>query len=489
METRRLNESADHRNHASSKLSSKTSFLSGRTIAYVIAVIAILLVIFTARSLIVIISWKSTRPVVAQAPETSTTISNLQIISQNNSINESADQVSFVEDSLRLLEMTLNRSVDPCENFYNFACDKINKWPEWLPIRQKMIENVDDYLKQILEKSDDDDDGQQQQLSILTATLQKARFFYRTCLENEVSKELCLPYTRDYFEFPLAHAVLDHFQLLNQSEDICQLVKQSLIDTINENVEISIMNKSKMIHRLSEVKIELGIVSEFVDKQNVARLYDQVNLAGKSYQEMNYQFDQVLNEKRTFQDSFYPYAVYLADENVVFLPPVLLKYANFNWSDPFNYGSFGSVVGGKLSEVFTAKELRKWWSVGFKYFLQGAKGWSQFPNLLNQQFQCLADQLGMESVNKGAAFADQSALKIAFRALGDKIGQDTLERFPFENLNLTNQQIFFIAFSHSKCSREESSMLNTLKNSIEFSQAFNCSIGTPMNPVEKCQIW
>ena len=113
----------------------------------------------------------------------------------------------------------------------------------------------------------------------------------------------------------------------------------------------------------------------------------------------------------------------------------------------------------------------------------------------------------------GENIADNGGLKAAYYAYKQLIHEQALHRIhdkrnlPLPGLqHLTNDQLFFISFSQVWCSKytPKASKLQTLEdshsparfrvigvlsNSKEFSRAFNCPSGSPMNPVTKCEVW
>jgi predicted metalloendopeptidase len=73
-------------------------------------------------------------------------------------------------------------------------------------------------------------------------------------------------------------------------------------------------------------------------------------------------------------------------------------------------------------------------------------------------------------------------------------------------LSLTDEQLFFLGFAQTWCTKTtfenaktalvtgmhahpKYRVLGSLSNMPEFSRAFKCPIGSPMNPRKRCQIW
>uniref|UniRef100_A0A914QTN8 Peptidase M13 C-terminal domain-containing protein n=1 Tax=Panagrolaimus davidi TaxID=227884 RepID=A0A914QTN8_9BILA len=102
--------------------------------------------------------------------------------------------------------------------------------------------------------------------------------------------------------------------------------------------------------------------------------------------------------------------------------------------------------------------------------------------------------------------ADNGSLRTAYAAYNLRLARqpDTLKLPALSNY--TDHQLYFIAYANTYC---ESVKINSaqqlldsektspalfrvnipLQNFPAFSQAFNCPIGSGMNPYEKCRIW
>lgn len=111
----------------------------------------------------------------------------------------------------------------------------------------------------------------------------------------------------------------------------------------------------------------------------------------------------------------------------------------------------------------------------------------------------------------GENIADGGGIHQAFLAykrwLTNQKDPKILENETLPELNLTNTQLFFLNFGQVWCGdiRREANknkmmtsvqhsparfrVLGALSNFEEFSKAFNCPVGSKMNPIHKCKVW
>ena len=111
---------------------------------------------------------------------------------------------------------------------------------------------------------------------------------------------------------------------------------------------------------------------------------------------------------------------------------------------------------------------------------------------------------------QGENIADNGGIRQAFHSykkwLKQNSDQSNQEGELLPGLDLNNKQLFFLNFAQVWCGamRPEAMrnklktavhspgkfrVIGTLSNSRDFAKVFNCSSGTPMNPVHKCSIW
>jgi endothelin-converting enzyme len=116
---------------------------------------------------------------------------------------------------------------------------------------------------------------------------------------------------------------------------------------------------------------------------------------------------------------------------------------------------------------------------------------------------------GQNTLNEN--IADNGGLKYAFRAWLEAFNSDpqgiTRKNFKLPGLEqYTSEQLFFVSYGRGWCEKrtmarlvsqvegDEHSparwrVLGTMQNSEDFARAFNCKVGSPMNPVKKCSLW
>ncbi|XP_066494010.1 endothelin-converting enzyme 1 isoform X2 [Tiliqua scincoides] len=204
-------------------------------------------------------------------------------------------------------------------------------------------------------------------------------------------------------------------------------------------------------------------------------------------------------------------AYYSPTKNEIVFPAGILQAPFYTHSSPraLNFGGIGVVMGHELTHAFDDQgreydkdgNLRSWWNnVSVEAF--------------KQQTECMVEQYSNYMVNGeavrgrhtlGENIADNGGLKAAYRAYQNWVRKNGAEE-TLPALSLTNYQLFFVGFAQVWCSvrTPESSheglvtdphspsrfrVIGTVSNSREFAEHFGCRPGSPMNPLQKCEVW
>lgn len=204
-------------------------------------------------------------------------------------------------------------------------------------------------------------------------------------------------------------------------------------------------------------------------------------------------------------------AYYSPTKNQMVFPAGILQAPFYDSKFPrsLNYGGMGVVMGHELVHAFDDQgrkfdktgNLNQWWK-------------NSTTKSFHQRAQCFVDQYSNYSIygenlhgrqTLGENIADNGGLKAAYRAYNDWVGSH-YEELPLPGVNLTHRQLFFIGFAQVWCSASTKAathleivddshtppkfrVLGPLSNFAEFADQFKCPLGSPMRPIEKCEIW
>ncbi|XP_043478580.1 endothelin-converting enzyme 1-like isoform X3 [Leptopilina heterotoma] len=197
-------------------------------------------------------------------------------------------------------------------------------------------------------------------------------------------------------------------------------------------------------------------------------------------------------------------AFYMYQKNIMVISPAFLFPPFFHAEAPmaYNFGRLGRVVGHEITHAFDYTLLKP--MLGYN-----AANEKQFKRDIASKLVCFINQF--DQLKNGSGFhtleeniADTQGLKLAFRAMRrhiEKYSETADERLG--NLHdLDANKLFFIAFANDLCesrkyaffdrthSAARERVIGTLQNMEEFAEAFNCTIGRPMNPEgDKCDFW
>ncbi|KAF2882292.1 hypothetical protein ILUMI_23857, partial [Ignelater luminosus] len=207
-------------------------------------------------------------------------------------------------------------------------------------------------------------------------------------------------------------------------------------------------------------------------------------------------------------------AYYSRNKNQIMFPAGILQPPFYQRHFPrsLNYGGIGVVIGHEVTHGFDDtgrlfdKEgnLHRWWKNSAVLAFHGRS-------------QCLIDQYNKYTVpevsvhvdgvsTQGENIADNGGLKQAYKAYTKWLEKNPYADETLPGLNLSNTQMFFLNFAQVWCgSSRIEGMRNKLKRDVhapgryrvigsisnlkEFSDAYGCPLGSPMNPPNKCSIW
>ncbi|KRY89656.1 Neprilysin-2 [Trichinella pseudospiralis] len=208
-------------------------------------------------------------------------------------------------------------------------------------------------------------------------------------------------------------------------------------------------------------------------------------------------------------------ASYSVSKNRIQIGGAILRPPLFSINLPksVNYGTFGSIVAHEIAHAFD--------SVGMMYDSSGIQKCNYSDKFFDYQQQCLIEQYNKfcytpaESwkrfcvdgeMTKNENFADNIGLSISFHAYRKYATNfDDHKTLPWLK-QFSDEQIFFISFAQSFCLIPFNDnalhyafltdehpppfvrILGSLMNNPQFSQIFNCPVGSNMNPPKKCII-
>uniref|UniRef100_A0A913IE97 Neprilysin n=1 Tax=Strongyloides stercoralis TaxID=6248 RepID=A0A913IE97_STRER len=208
-------------------------------------------------------------------------------------------------------------------------------------------------------------------------------------------------------------------------------------------------------------------------------------------------------------------AYYSSIKNAIAFPAAILRAPFFDRRFPksINYGGIGAVIGHEITHGFDDQgsqfdkigNLRNWWD---------KKTQKEFKN----RTKCIIDQYGSYEVpdtglkingvlTQGENIADNGGIKGAFRAYKNyikRLGHDEPRIPGFEKYS--NDQIFFMSYAQTWCGKAKPQSVirqilgdphspmrfrvnGVMVNQPDFANAFQCPIGSKMNPGKRCEVW
>uniref|UniRef100_A0A0K0EMS5 Peptidase_M13 domain-containing protein n=1 Tax=Strongyloides stercoralis TaxID=6248 RepID=A0A0K0EMS5_STRER len=440
-------------------------------------------------------------------------------------------------------------NVDPCEDFYQFTC---GKWIESIKER-KDYNSTENYSIRELKFNDFVLDIMSKKIKTNSRALKKIIEMEEKCemLKDQVKKENCTNLVKDFRKYAFATIFINERLRdkevkygLNVSTLIFNKLKEEFKLLIDEKKDIFDENSRKnLLKKLSKLKFDMkGTIEKIYDTVEMEKCYSYLKTsvdddAYKMFEYLenlkssNISFTKNIKDKNDYENNCLFYitrhgnnftkyagfnAFYNHEQNVMAITTEVLREPIYHKNYPlsFLYSGVGYIIGHEMLHAFESE--------GIMYDENGKNGTIIITSESKKKFKNKTDCFEKQYSNakepntnlkvKGNLtldenLADNGSIKIAHRAYMkylESIGRSEPKIPGFESF--TNEQLFFISFGRTWCSVLSNNSIEhriendvhspgnirlkvTLANYKPFSKAFNCKLGSKMNPSDKCELW
>ncbi|GIX88965.1 neprilysin-4, partial [Caerostris darwini] len=361
---------------------------------------------------------------------------------------------------------------------------------------------------------------------------QEIFFLYEDNLHRNAPRNLwqvCVGTTIYFFHMSLtatyAEKYMDAHSRLNL-EMMFQDIQVSLVEEIKQAKWLDQETREKALLKVKKLRSVIAYRDEIQDEEKLNDYYSSIEMGEDHFSNVKTALAFTMKKRmRRFIEKDFRFkwsdarnvltanAFYLPNRNNIILPVGLLQDPFFESGRPnyINYGSLGSILGHEYTHAFDNSgslydedgNYRMWWT---------NSSWENF----HEKTQCFVDQYDdyyepkvdsevNGTITLGENIADNGGLLASFSAY-----QRLLKRIGKENqlpgLPFSERQMFWIAFASVWCRKQtphnlEYMMENSvhtaakfrvngaLSNVKEFSEDFECEIGSNLNPKSKCSLW
>lgn len=425
-------------------------------------------------------------------------------------------------DWMKYFSIILQRSIDPSQNVVVYAqryfkdlVTLIENTPPrtvanyllWRFIRHR-VNNLDDRFQVVL-----------QNFYYILSGREEAPSRWKKCVaqvNNNLGMAVGAMYISKYF----------YHNSKNETLQITERVMKSFYKMLNETTWMDDETKLEAKEKLEAMKLVIGYPDYLLNQSLLNERYKSVKIHPEEYFE-NTLIILVDMAQREHERLGLPAnkaiwntgpavinAYYSRYKNQIVVPAGILQppFYHHTFPNSLNYGGIGVVIGHEITHGYDHKgqlfdkrgSLHHWWNENdIQEFHDRAKC------LIDQYNKYYVKEIGVYLdglKSQGENIADNGGINQAFQAYQEWLDENTGADETLPGINATGPQLFFINFAQIWCGsmRREAlhnklktavhppgkfRVIGTLSNSKDFSEAFNCKLGMPMNPTSKCSVW
>ncbi|XP_014663367.1 PREDICTED: endothelin-converting enzyme 2-like [Priapulus caudatus] len=323
--------------------------------------------------------------------------------------------------------------------------------------------------------------------------------------------------------------IRDHFYLESKTEvsEIYERIRGTLIKYVESETKwMKADEKKTALNKLTALTTKLGFTAFYIDNSKMDAFYDSLKVVHNAILDNVISLDKWLREetKDLYQYGeqtdqwlghlYHVYGMYIAMWNQLEVTAGLMQHPYYDKLLPpyVNYGSIGSLLATHTIQAIDETgskwqadgSMKDWWSEDTRTaYLAREKCVSD--RFINATFNIppygdVAVRPAPWIINEIIAFME--GVRITYKTFTDYPEIGDLYRLP--GINLSNDQVVFLSYAQTMCSHRDPHDLyfslfrgampdamfvdNVLMQVSEFSRAFNCPVGSTMNPKNKCRV-
>lgn len=301
-----------------------------------------------------------------------------------------------------------------------------------------------------------------------------------------------------------------------------------LDETTREAALLKESTMAEQVGRYEDSVLTKRLIEEMQNLQFVDGSYEANNLNLKKFEQymlryVGFHADEFSNTTKPLQllVGMQPNAFYYLNDNTMYVMAGVLQPPIFHttWPNSLQYGTLGYLVGHELTHAFDTSGAiydhvgmeNPWWS-------------EESKNQFKERSQCFIDHFDKYyipeinrhingNITRDENIADAGGLRVAFRAYRSFLDEvkkssdfylsNEVEQMP--GIDLSPEQIFFLGTAQIWCSVlkeadywkeltddhtiDKYRVLGMMSNNADFAKAYNCPLGSKLNPPDKCKVW
>ncbi|XP_020284436.1 endothelin-converting enzyme 1-like isoform X2 [Pseudomyrmex gracilis] len=304
-------------------------------------------------------------------------------------------------------------------------------------------------------------------------------------------------------------------------------IREAFVSLVSRTDWMDETTKSATLEKSRKMSSEIGFPKWLFDKKKLDEYYKGVDLSETKYLENMVQIVRLswnatwasLRDNNNLDNKLYwttdptdVNAFHTFHVNQITIPVGILQFPFYELGlEALNYGAIGSILGHELTHGFdnlgrhydSEGNLRQWWTNNT--ISEYTDRTQCFIDHYNTYYENEIDDYIDGELTLGENIADNGGLREAVVAYARWKTRHDKEPLLPGLTHLTHEQLLFLAFGHLWCESYTASSLKwmledshcpghvrlqaVLRNSKEFSTAWNCPEGSYMNPPKKCHLW